>query len=94
MGGGAAEIGVTARLRELDAALLTAHEAGDLVALVRLYGDAGDRALEAGDAGAAAFYLTHAYVFALEGGLPSSDALHSRLVAMGREAPFATRRRG
>jgi hypothetical protein len=68
--------------RTLDAALLAAHAAGDQRALVGLYGTAGAQAA----ANAAAFYLTHAYVFALEAGDPRAAALHARLVEMGREA--------
>ena len=72
----------------LDARLLAAHAAGDLGALVRLYGDAGDAALSAGDEDAAGFYLTHAYIFALDAGDPAAATLRARLIAMGREAPL------
>lgn len=67
---------------DLDAALLAAHAAGDGVRLSRLYAEAAGHA--AGEDGAA-FYLTHAYVFALEQGLGEADALHARLLALGRE---------
>ncbi len=64
----------------LDAALLQAHERGDRATLVSLYKDA------AGRAGAAeAFYLTHAYVFALESGDARAPALRARLVELGAE---------
>ena len=66
----------------LDDALLAAHEAGDKAALIRLYTQAAD---EAGDVDAACFYLTHAYVFALESGAPDAVALHRRLADHGRE---------
>ncbi len=66
----------------LDAALCAAHARGDRRALVGLYSTAGARAT--GDA--AAFYLTHAYVFALEAGDPRAGPLRARLVEMGREA--------
>jgi len=69
----------------LDAALIAAHEAGDARALVRLYARAADGAKAEGDINAACFYLTHAYVFALESGAPEADALHTRLMAHGRE---------
>jgi choline monooxygenase len=49
----------------LDAALLDAHARGDRAALIALYADAADAAM---DPTARAFYLTHAYVFALEAG--------------------------
>ena len=67
----------------LDAALLAAHAAGDRAALIRLYAQAADAA---NDADAASFYLTHAYVFALEAGAPEAAALHARLKAEGRDA--------
>ncbi|MEL7471177.1 MAG: hypothetical protein AAFN27_22175 [Pseudomonadota bacterium] len=69
----------------LDAALLDAHHRGDQPALVRLYAHAADLAEAAGDREAMCFYLTHAYVFALESGSEDADALHARLKAEGRE---------
>lgn len=68
----------------LDDRLLAAHAAGDRDALVALYTEAAEAAASEGAAG---FYLTHAYVFALERGHPAAPALRARLVAMGREAP-------
>ena len=73
-------------MSDLDAALLAAHAAGDRAKLVALYAAAA----EAADAPEqAAFYLTHAYVFALEAGDPVADTLHQRLVDMGRDAPLS-----
>ena len=72
----------------LDARLLAAHAAGDLGALVRLYREAGDAAFSAGDEDAAGFYLTHAYIFALDVGDPAAEDLRARLIGMGREAPL------
>ena len=67
----------------LHAALMAAHEAGDGAGLARLY----ERAAEtAGDVDAACFFLTHAYVHALEAGDPRARHLHGRLKAHGREA--------
>ena len=66
----------------LDTALLQAHEIGDLGALVGLYHQA---ATEADAEDAAGFYLTHAYVFALERGDSRADALRQKLAEMGRE---------
>ncbi|MCB1343038.1 MAG: hypothetical protein KDK24_18610 [Pseudooceanicola sp.] len=66
----------------LDDRLLTAHAAGDRAALVALYTEAAETAA---DANAAGFFLTHAYVWALELGHPDAAALRSRLVAEGRE---------
>ena len=65
----------------LDARLLAAHARGDRGALVRLYTEAADRA-PTDDA--RAFYLTHAYVFALERGDPAASELKTRLRAMNR----------
>ncbi|MGC9370341.1 MAG: hypothetical protein ACP5DX_12440 [Paracoccaceae bacterium] len=66
----------------LDAALLAAHAAGDRAALVAHY----TRAAEiAGDAAAEGFFLTHAYIYALEAGHAEAPALHARLKAAGRE---------
>ena len=72
-------------LRSLDQDLLAAHAAGDHAALVRLYAAAADASAAAGRGDAAAFYLTHAYVFALQEGLPEAARLHARLKAEGRE---------
>jgi hypothetical protein len=69
----------------LDAALIAAHAAGDGRGLVALYAGAADAACRTGDAGAEAFFLTQAYVFALEVGAPEAAALHARLVARGRD---------
>jgi len=69
----------------LDAALIAAHEAGDGVRLVGLYTQAADEAEMAGDKDAACFFLTQAYVFALETGASAAGSLHQRLKAHGRE---------
>lgn len=73
---------------ELDHALLMAHDAEDATALIRLYTMAGDFCEEAEDLDAACFYLTHAFVFALEAGAPEAKALNARLVAHGRAYPL------
>lgn len=69
-------------MSDLDAAMISAHEAHDQAALVRLYTRAAD---EANNLDAACFYLTHAYIFALEAGAHETAELHARLVAHGRE---------
>lgn len=66
----------------LDAQLLAAHEANDGATLVTLYTQAAD---EADDVDTACFYLTHAYIFALELGHPDTETLRARLVKHGRE---------
>ncbi|MCO6383933.1 hypothetical protein [Oceanicola sp. 502str15] len=63
----------------LDARLLAAHAARDGAALARLYAEAA----EAGGPGAG-FYLTQAWVFALEAGLPEAEAYARRLKAGAR----------
>ncbi|MEL6316661.1 MAG: hypothetical protein AAFR16_03365 [Pseudomonadota bacterium] len=69
----------------INAALLAAHAEHDRSALIRCYAEAADLVAEQ-DFDAAAFYLTHAYVFALEAGDPRAAALRARLVAAGRES--------
>ncbi|RKF15159.1 hypothetical protein D6850_09965 [Roseovarius spongiae] len=69
-------------IQGLDAAMIAAHERHDGPALVRLYTQAAD---QANDPDAAGFFLTHAYVFALEAGAREARALHARLKAAGRE---------
>ncbi|MEQ8257142.1 MAG: hypothetical protein RH980_13940, partial [Roseovarius confluentis] len=61
----------------LDNAMIAAHEAHDSSALIQLYTKAADTA---NDLDASCFYLTHAYVFALEAGAPDARRLHARLV--------------
>jgi hypothetical protein len=61
--------------------LLDAHARGDQSALVTLYTEAAD-STDVIDA--ACFYLTHAYIFALELGDPVSDTLFARLKVHGR----------
>ena len=69
----------------LDALLLAAHAAGDVPALAGLYEEAADLARDEGLADAAAFYLTHAYVYALDVGDPRAEEFRARLKAEGRE---------
>ncbi len=66
----------------LDAALLNAHATRDTEALAQLYAQAADAAETAE---AAAFYLTHAYIYALDAGVDETTALLDRLVELGRE---------
>ena len=73
----------------LDRALRAAHAKGDLAALARLYTEAADAAEARADPDAAGFYLTHAFVFALEAGAPEAQSLNQRLVAQGRAQPIA-----
>ncbi|WP_187431598.1 hypothetical protein ROLI_022700 [Roseobacter fucihabitans] len=68
----------------LDDRLILAHEAQDGRALVDLYTEAAQLAEEED---ARAFYLTHAFVFALEQGAPQVAQLRQQLIEMGRETP-------
>lgn len=70
-------------MSDLDAAMIKAHNRADRAALIRLYTQAADLA---NSLDAACFFLTQAYVFALEAGADEAQALHARLVAHGREA--------
>ncbi|MBF9061302.1 hypothetical protein HKCCSP123_19145 [Rhodobacterales bacterium HKCCSP123] len=69
----------------LDAALLAAHARGDRAALIGLYAEAAEAAQDT----AAAFYLTHAFVFALEAGNARAPVLKARLVAIGADVADA-----
>lgn len=71
-------------MTDLNTRLLQAHEAGDIKALAKLYEQAAD---EQTNEDAASFFLTHAYVHALEANLPNVDSLRQRLINMGREVP-------
>lgn len=69
---------------ELDRLLLDAHARHDHADLIRYYTMAADEREQAQDIDAACFFLTHAFVFALESGAPEADALNRRLAAHGR----------
>ena len=66
----------------LEARLLAAHAGDDRFALIRLYTQAADIT---NDIDAACFFLTCAYIFALEAGATEAAVLHARLKAEGRE---------
>ncbi len=68
-------------MSDLDTRLLAAHAADDRKALISLYIEASEGAA---DEVAASFYLTHAYVFALEAGDPRASELAERLRKAGR----------
>ncbi len=69
----------------LNAEILAAHDSGDNATLVRIYKKLGDDELDAGRELEGAYFLTQAYVYALEGGLPVRHEIHKTLVAYGRE---------
>ena len=66
----------------LDKDLIAAHARGDVNSLVELYREA---AQAANTEEARAFYLTHAYVFALDGGLEVAKHIGEELRRLGRD---------
>ena len=70
---------------ELNAALLGAHDRNDKETLVTLYRKAGQNFLDAGEIDAGCFYLTQAYIFALDTDHDTAPDLHRLLVTHGRE---------
>ena len=68
-------------MSDLHAFLLAAHASGDQDALIAGYTAAAD---QQDSIDAACFFLTHAYVFALETADPRMSELKSRLAAHGR----------
>ncbi len=75
-------------MQDLNAQLLQAHEADDHNALVSLYAQVADQCEAAQDVEATCFYLTQAFVFALDSDHPEARELNRRLVAYGREVPL------
>ncbi|PUB15420.1 hypothetical protein [Yoonia sediminilitoris] len=69
---------------DLETALLDAHASGDNAALVQLYTQAANQAAQEGQTDASCFFLTHAFIFALESGAPEAAALNARLAHLGR----------
>lgn len=68
-------------MSDLNAAILAAHAYDDGHALVELYTHAAD---QTNDVDTACFFLTYAYIFALELGMPEEANLYARLDAQGR----------
>ena len=69
-------------MKNLGEHLLQAHANNDRSALITLYTKAADQAR---DVNTYCFFLTHAYVFALEAGAQTVTDLHRRLKHYGRE---------
>lgn len=67
-----------------DAALIAAHARGDAEQLARLYHKAANSLEQSGDADAACFFFTQAYVFSLAAGLTEADQLETILRDRGR----------
>lgn len=70
--------------QSLETAMARAQATGDWAEVIALYTQAADAAP---DPGASAFYLTHAYVHALEAGSDQAPRLHARLLALGADTP-------
>jgi hypothetical protein len=68
-------------MSDLNDAILDAHARDDGRALVALYTRAAD---ETNDIDTACFFLTYAYIYALELGLANEVSLYARLDAHGR----------
>jgi hypothetical protein len=82
------ELAVLPAWRALDDTLLKAHARNDAGALSKLYARAADLAETAGEVDRACFFLTHAWIFALEQGDPDAAQLRARLLAQGRVDPI------
>lgn len=74
--------------RQLEAELLQAHTDNNRAALIDLYTQAADLSEASGQIDATCFFLTHAYVFALESDSPQARQLNKQLVTYGREVPL------
>ena len=66
---------------------MAAHARGDGTKLAHLYLLAAQEKSDEGDADAAGFLLTQAYVFALESGSDLATPIRRKLVAAGRDTP-------
>lgn len=69
----------------LNRTILDAHADGASGPLARLYAEVADLREAEGAADAACYYLTQAYVYALDAQDPLAASLHARLKARGRE---------
>ena len=78
---------MTPALKQLEQEIQEAHGHADGNSLAQLYTRLADIHEAAGDVDAACFYLTHAYVFALESGNGSVNLLQERLHSHDREEP-------
>lgn len=70
--------------KALNRRLLDAHDSHDTSTLIDLYQQAADLAEAASHINEACFFLTQAYVFALETNSPQLENLHNRLRQYGR----------
>jgi len=65
-----------AQYEQLQTQILQAHDSHDYLSLIPLYSQAASIAEQHNDIGAARFFLTQAYIFALD----NNDAAHSVLL--------------
>lgn len=72
----------------LDQQILDAHARKDGLDLARLYVEAADKQQQVGKIDACCYFLTLAYVFALEAGSELAREINRRLVKHGREDPL------
>lgn len=70
---------------DLEARLLAAHQDPDPSVLSVLYTEAADMREAEGNIPATCFFLTHAYVYALQAGLAGAHELQHRLWQYGAE---------
>lgn len=69
---------------DLDRKIIVAHRDRDLPLLATLYERAADLALSEGDCSQGYYFLTQAWIFALDAEMPQANYLCNRLVAAGR----------
>lgn len=69
-----------------EAALFLAIANGASEKIAKLYAARGERAFQDGNEDEGCFYLTQAYVFALEAGSCDAAKFHAKLMEYGREA--------
>ncbi len=72
-------------LHGLNLEILEAWDQGNGPLLSRLYAKAGNLMLNSGRTDEGCFFLTQAYVLALENGLADAPVLHAELARHGRE---------
>ena len=75
----------SSRTEDLQVRLMSAHDARDLALLSELYTEAADLAELDGDIDRCCFFLTQAWVFAMDADDPKAKPLRARLIAYGRD---------
>ena len=72
--------------KDINKRILKAHQQKDRKYLALIYERYGRSQLEKNNIDAGCFFLTHAYIFALEEGLNCATRIHKALKNYGREA--------